>query len=111
MKNFLVLTAALLLSQGAFAYQDGTYVCKNVEGVPDNVYKIETVNMGSGISAPFLHLTRHFKDGDDNIRTAENRGFAMYAKVTYDGQPTEILSLGNISLEFSENNLNNCKKP
>ena len=110
MKNFLVLVFGILLSQSTLAYQDGTYECKNIEDYPNNIYKIETLQIGTGISAPYLEVTRFYKV-KDVIHRSDIRGFALVAKMTIDGEAVETLALGNITLEFSGNNLNNCKKP
>lgn len=111
MKNYLVLAFGILLSQSALAYQDGTYECKTMEGTPANVYKVETVVLNSQIRAPYLTLTRYFKDKEGKLEIVENQGFATVARRSNEGKTDEFLTLGSLSLEFSENKLANCKTP
>ncbi len=111
MKNFLVLFFGILLCQSTLAYQDGTYECKNIDGVPANIYKVETVSLNGQISAPYLTMTRYFLEKEGKIQTVENRGFATVAQTLVDGKVYELLTLGSLAIEFSDNKLNNCKKP
>lgn len=106
MKSILAL-ALILFSLNAFAYKDGTYTCKNGQGLPSNVYVIKTVDVG-GVQLPYLELTRHFhKNLDPNapVVTVHSKGFAMVSSI--DGNDT--LMLGSLRYEFEGDRLITCQ--
>lgn len=106
MKSILAL-ALTLFSVSAFAYKDGTYTCKNSQGLPSNVYVIKTLDVG-GVQLPYLELTRHFhKNLDPNapVQTIFTKGFAMVSSL----EGNDILMIGALRIEFEGDQLANCK--
>lgn len=105
-----VLTA---LSLPALAYQDGTYSCKNIEGLPNNTYKVTTVTVASlpdsELKQPYVEMTRHFRQEPGNpespIITTTLKGLAIIS----DNGTTQALMLGSLRLEFVNDALFGCK--
>jgi len=104
----LALALALsLFSVSAFAYKDGTYTCKNGQGLPANVYVVKTIEVG-GVQLPYLELTRHFHkqlDPSQPVQTVHTKGLAMLSSV--DGK--DVLLIGALRYEFEGDRLVNCK--
>lgn len=105
-----ILTTATGLS--ALAYKDGTYSCKNANGLPNNVYKIQTIQLTSqGASLPYVDVTNyyHSKPGDPTSEVKESRlkGFATVV-ATDDG--TEILLLASMTFEFKDGQMVRCRQ-
>lgn len=98
---FLTMTFAT----GAMAYQTGTYNCKNGNPeLPDSQYEISNTEVG-GVTLPVVKATRYYADGDE-IKTLEMKGLAAVS--TYKDR--EILSINQFRLEFTQDELINCKQ-
>lgn len=103
--KFLII-ALLFMSPAAFAYQDGTYTCKNAnKELPDNVYKFETVQIGS-IQVPAVEITRYFKKGTE-METVVIKGVAS---VHASSLNSSFVRIGSAVLEFKDGEFLNCKK-
>lgn len=102
---------ALLMSTAAFAFDVGSYACKNEAGVPDDIYKIRAVTVqGIGEELPFIEATRHFRsnrsDPNSVIKIANIRGIASL--VVSDDFTS--MTVGAIRLEFINGKLGTCQK-
>ena len=96
----------LALTTNAFAYNEGTYSCKNAEGLPNNTYKIENVAVG-GSTLPYLEVTRFYKGKEGQpITQSSIRGLAT---VSNSGS-VEILSIAALRIEFENGALVNCRQ-
>lgn len=106
MKTLMISLFMLSLGSNAFAYRDATYSCKNsVAELPNNIYKIETVRVGSG-SLPYIEITRYLKNGEE-VRTMTAKGIGS----VHSSRPgSELLQIGSISLEFFNGEFINCKQ-
>lgn len=92
-----------LLSVSAFAYVDGTFSCKNVEGLPNNVYKVSTDAAG----VPMLEATRYYRQTETSPTTKTVlKGYAMVAE---SSEGVDALVLGGVTLDFDGDKLANCK--
>lgn len=110
MKNLLIILV-LVSSSLAFAYKDGTYDCKNEEGLPNNTYKVQTVVMpGLDHGVPYVEISRYSKVASGNVMGAvmENKISGFPAKIT-TASGVEILLIAAISLEFEDQRLLDCK--
>lgn len=105
--RLLILALTSLLAVSAHAYQDGTYRCKNTQGLPDNVYKISTISVGGedGPLLPFIEATRHFRNGSGVIVQSKIKGLATLLSMADD---KDTLMLGTIRLEFHGDRFMNC---
>jgi hypothetical protein len=100
------MIALLLLSPSAFAFQDGTYSCKNSNPeIPNNTYRVESVTLG-GIRLPVLDIRRYLKKGEA-IETLVIQGIGM---VSGASETTYTIRLGTIGMEFENGEFTNCKK-
>lgn len=92
------------------AYKEGTYRCKNMDGLPSNVYKVQNVSVGAVGSVPFVEVTRHFKTSSAKSErpyvTAKIQGFAVQAS---SDAGLDILTVGHINLEFNGETMTNCR--
>jgi hypothetical protein len=106
MKQLLILAAGLLISASTLAYKDGTYSCKNIDGLPDNTYKVDTQ---SATGIPLVDVHRYFKASSSSPKITESHihGYAVVAS-TDDG--TEIFILGALRMEFDKDVLFGCKQ-
>ena len=96
----------LALTTNAFAYNEGTFSCKNAEGLPNNTYKIENVAVG-GASLPYVEINRFYKGKEGNPPTQTTiRGLAAVSA----SETLEILSLASVRLEFENGALVNCRQ-
>ncbi|MCO5142974.1 MAG: hypothetical protein M9962_07790 [Oligoflexia bacterium] len=106
MKN-VIFGLGFLMSVSAFAYNDGTYNCKNAfKDLPDNTYRINTVNV-AGESVPFLEVHRYFRQGENGVRETTIKGFAAVSK---SSDEREFMSIGQMTLQFDKGELFGCKK-
>lgn len=96
----------LALSANAFAYNEGTFSCKNAEGLPDNTYKIENVAI-AGATLPYVEINRFYK-GEGGSPPAHFTIRGLAAVSTSDAG--DVLSLASIRLEFKDGALLNCRK-
>ena len=55
----LALAVASMSNFAQASPQDGTYRCKNKQGLPDNVYTERTVSLGN-VSVPHIEAARYF---------------------------------------------------
>ena len=111
MTKLALITTIALSGSFSWAYRDGVYTCKNLETVPNNVYKIETVEIRPGLSLPYVEATRHYRGQGQSVHQATVRGLATQAHLTLGDEPTELLSVGAIRLEFRGDTMINCKAP
>lgn len=111
MAKLALIIAIALSGSFSWAYRDGVYPCKNMDGLPNNVYKIETIEIREGLSLPFIEATRHFQAPDKSVREATIKGFATHANHNLEGEPAEMLSVGAIRLEFRGDTFVNCQAP
>jgi hypothetical protein len=95
----------LALTTNAFAYEEGTFNCKNLGGLPDNTYKIENVAVG-GASLPYVEITRFFKGREGSPAQSTIRGLATVS----NSGGLEILSLASVRLEIRDGKLVNCRE-
>lgn len=96
----------LALTTNAYAYNEGTFSCKNAEGLPYNTYKIENVAVGSA-TLPYVEINRFYKGKEGNPPTQSTiRGLAAVSS----SNTLEILSLASIRLEFKDGALINCRQ-
>jgi hypothetical protein len=96
----------LALTTNAFAYNEGTYSCKNAEGLPNNTYKIENVAVG-GATLPYVEVNRFYKGKEGQPPTQSSiRGLAAVST----SESVEILSLAALRLEFENGALVNCRQ-
>ena len=110
MKFIFAFVSLLSLSTSAFAYNEGTFTCKNAEGLPGNTYKIENVSV-AGASLPYVEITRHYKSTDGQPADTVIRGIAVVSSSERNGKTKEILALAAVRLEFDDQgNLVNCRK-
>lgn len=100
---------ALVMTQ-AQAYSEGTFRCKNTEGLPPNVYTIKKVDMGQGVSAPYVEITRYFKAKTPTEApiVTHMKGFAAHATSTESD--LDILMVGAIRIEWINGRPFNCKE-
>lgn len=100
----IALIGLLMASLSSFAYEDGTYSCKNTNpDVPDNTYTITTTAI-AGVQVPVLDIKRYFKS-EDGINEITIKGVAMVSR----SKNTELIFLNNIHLEFVDNKIQNCR--
>lgn len=107
MKQILVLTLAML-STPALAFKEGTYHCKNIPGLPDNVYTFSKTSVGGDKEdLPYVDVVRYFQKKDNaGISTTHIRGIASVATV----DETETLILGYLRFDFENDKLVGCKE-
>jgi hypothetical protein len=114
MKSSLIPILLAALSTPAFAYQDGTYSCKNGStGIPNNIYKIQSIPVpGTSATVPYVEITLHYASagGDPSSKIEESHvsGFATVITSTHDGGST-LLQVAALQMEFNGNQLLNCK--
>lgn len=100
----------MTLSASAFAYSEGTISCKNLEGLPDNTYRIENVNVGSA-TLPYVEINRYFRNREGQPpRHTTIRGLATVSSTGEGEDAMEILSLASVRLEFRNGALFNCRQ-
>lgn len=111
LKNISVLASLCAITGPALAYQPGTYNCKNLPGLPANVYEIRNLTI-DGVEIPHVSNTRYHwttaNDGSQIVSESQIKGVAGYIRLS-DG--TENLLLGALRLEFKDNEFLNCQKP
>ncbi len=103
--RILISTMIALFSVSSFAYEDGTYSCKNANpDVPNSTYTLSTVNMG-GVDIPVLKIVRYRASEDGRgFESTEIKGIPVYSKTGI----TEYMSLNRIYLQFEGDQLLNC---
>ena len=111
MKRIFAIAFISLISFSAAAYKDGTYNCKNRSAkLPDNVYKIQTLNVG-GVSIPHVEVTLYFfsvpRDENSTIVDAHLKGLAT---VSSSAKDTETLQVAALNLSFEGDTFTNCRK-
>jgi hypothetical protein len=100
----------LALTTNAFAYEEGTYSCKNAEGLPNNTYKIENVTVGSA-SLPYVEINRYYRNAEGAPpRHSSLRGLAAISTSGEGENAIEILSVASLRLEFKNGQLFNCRQ-
>lgn len=105
--KLLTILALALTSTPALAYDEGTFRCKNVEGVPDNVYVIKTLSVGDE-AIPFVEITRHYRSGVAGlISQTKVKGFA--SEFSTDGGNSS-LSIGTLRIEFRDGGIVGCRQ-
>lgn len=110
--QFLIFSVLVLFTTPAFAYEDGVFTCKGADGLPANTYKIETVRLGPGLSAPHLEITWFFRGKKQgSVQRTDIKGMAAVSSTEADGVSTEVLMLGAARLEFQNGELTGCKRP
>ncbi|MBX3020110.1 MAG: hypothetical protein KF799_00410 [Bdellovibrionales bacterium] len=101
---------SLFISATAFGYAEKTYECENGPGLPKNTYKVRNVSVLGGSVVPYLEVARYYRenasDPNSAIRTQHLRGFATIHSTT---PGTETLILAQLRLEFTGDELYNCK--
>lgn len=104
----LVLTSFLGFS--AHAWPERKFECKNIESLPANTYDFKKVNL-AGIDMAYVTVTRHYKGPLENgvvtTRTSTVKGLATEST----NGDSEILILGSLRFEFTNDELFNCKAP
>lgn len=107
MKSFLVLAIGLMLGTSALAYKDGTYSCKNDDGLPDNVYKISSQSVGGSATLPYVEIHRFYKN-ENKVVESVIRGVATVAHTSQER--SETLMVGYIRIEFDGDDLYGCRQ-
>lgn len=106
MRTLFASLFLLALTTNAFAYNEGTYSCRNAEGLPNNTYKIENVAVG-GATLPYVEVNRFYKSKDGQPPTQSTiRGLAAVST----SRSVEILSIAALRLEFENGALVNCRE-
>lgn len=103
-----ILLGLLFSASNALAYPTGTISCRNLEGLPNNTYKIQDIDV-NGVTLPYVEVTRYYKGGDANAPTIEEAkivGIATFSK----GRGTENLMLAALRLEFVNGVLSGCRQ-
>lgn len=101
--KLLIAMMISLLGMNAFAYVDGTFSCKNVEGLPNNTYEIKTDANG----IPAVTSTRYFRyDENSPVLKTVLKGYALVAA---NSEGVDALVLGGVTLDFDGDKLVNCK--
>lgn len=109
MRNVLLASVVLLGASAATAFPTGTIQCLNREGLPNNVYKIQNLDV-DGVAIPHVEITRYYKGGTEAAPTVDEvkiMGLASYAK---SGR-TELLTVAAVRLEFEGDQLVGCRAP
>jgi hypothetical protein len=108
MRFLLFCFTLAFASSTANAAIQGEYRCKNIDGLPDNVYKITNVAVSEGGPAlPFLELERNFrKDVGSPAEQSRIRGWAT--EIRY-GEITTLM-IAAVRLEFVGDSLSGCAK-
>lgn len=107
----LTLLSFFILGSMASAYEDGTYSCKNRNGLANDIYKVKTITIPgiekSGV--PFIEMTRYYHENpsDVNSRVIENHISGFATKMS-NSEGSEILQLAALTFEFDKNRLLNC---
>ncbi len=112
-KETLCLLIGLVLATpfSAVAALDGVYKCKNSQGLPDNVYSIQSVSVGTqGKSLPLVAATRFYRanssDPKSPIKEAKVSGIATVSEV----ENSTLLMIGALRLEFNGDVLFGCQR-
>ena len=110
--RFLLCSILLLsLSAPAFAFKEGTYACRNVKGLPNNTYKIQMMDLGSGVTLPYVEVHKFFPGKDANSpQRVSIQGLAVASTSDVGERHMEILSIASMRLEFAGDNLVGCKE-
>lgn len=107
----LIGGAVLLSSISSFAYRDGTYNCKNRQGLPDNTYTLRTISVGESLNVPYLEAVRFYRDNasDANSAIVESKlkGFASTITSSKGG---ETLILAAVHLEIENGIIKGCAR-
>lgn len=106
-----VIGLVLFASVVAQANTDGFYTCKNLEGLPDNTYKISTMSVGAGgQSLPFIEASRFFRevpaDRNSPIKESRLKGFASVSQM----DTTIYMMVAALRLEFRADKLLGCER-
>jgi hypothetical protein len=113
MRSVILAFGLMLVSSSAFAYKDGLYSCKNIDGLPDNTYKIQSVSVdGLSRKVPYIEIVRHRRDkrsGDSNAPIVQTR-IEGFATVASSSTGLEVLMVAAIQLEFEGDRLVGCKQ-
>lgn len=107
----IALIAITLMATQAFAYADKTYECRNVDGLPKNTYKIQSIMPAPGVSLPYVEIHRFFHatpgDVHSKIIEASMRGYATVIQIEPGRTSLQIAAL---KLEFQGDTLLNCRE-
>lgn len=106
----IIALNGLLIVTPAFAYKDGEYICKNKPSLPDSIYKVHTVSLGTqALKLPHVEAIHYYHDkaDDPNSPVVEARLIGLAVRAI--NKNVDILILGNIQLEFENNRLKNCR--
>jgi hypothetical protein len=108
MKFLLFCFTLAFASSTAYADIEGEYRCKNIDGLPDNVYKITNIAVSEGGPAlPFLEIERNFrKDVGSPAKQSRIRGWATEIR---SGDLTTLM-IAALRLEFVGDSLSGCAK-
>lgn len=102
------IVSVLAMALSSSAYQDGTYKCRNSQGLPDNRIKIETVSVTGETKLPLVESTRYYRLGDAPapVKSATMKGFAVVSSTN----DSDLLLLAALRLEFVDGRLLGCEK-
>ena len=108
-RKIIISGLVSMMSTTAFAFDIGSYACKNGAGVPDDIYKVRVITI-QGEELPFIEATRHFRsdrsDPNSAIKIANIKGIASL--VVSDDMTA--MTIGAIRLEFVNGKLGTCQK-
>lgn len=106
-----VLAFVFFGSMAAMASVDGDYKCKNLEGLPDNTYKISSLSIGAGgQSLPYIEAARYYREDplDLNSPVKESR-LKGFAAVSTSGTTVNLM-VAALRLEFQADKLYGCER-
>ena len=106
--KLIALVLSIILTPLARASTDEVYYCKNKVGLPDNVYKIRAVSLGTPeVVLPYLEITRFYRNPSGHISSSTLKGFASEFNLPLGRR---ALTIGAVQLEFDGENLAGCQK-
>lgn len=110
MKKFITLSLITLAAASAHAWPERKFECKNVADLPANIYDFKKVNVG-GIDMAYVTVTRYYKGPMENgVVTTRSSSVKGLATESMNSEGSEILILGALRFEFTNDELYNCSK-
>ncbi|MBX3019089.1 MAG: hypothetical protein KF767_14470 [Bdellovibrionaceae bacterium] len=111
MKKLITLTLISLAAASAHAWPERKFECKNVADLPNNVYEFKKLNV-DGVDMAYVTVTRYYKGPMENgVVTTRSSSVKGLATESANSEGSEILMLGSLRFEFTNDELFNCKAP
>lgn len=108
MRKALFSLVLLFSASNAWAYPTGTFSCRNLEGLPNNTYKIQQIDLG-GVTVPHVEVTRYYKTGSETPPVIEEVKITGIATVSKNSS-SENLMIASLRLEFVNGALSGCRQ-